>query len=72
MQWRPQCERSAGATVYWFKPLVGLVDEGRQRHCSGSPSTAPMVLAQCLIPREFVFMNTDDGACASNPDRRRL
>ncbi|MFN8089899.1 MAG: thioesterase family protein [Mycobacterium sp.] len=61
VQWRPQCERSAGATVYWFKPLVGLVDE--------EPTTPLQRLAMVvdcangvgavLDPREFVFMNTD-------------
>lgn len=65
VQWRPQTEASGGASgdasVYWIKPLVGLVDD--------EPTTPLQRLAMvvdsangvgaALDPREFVFMNTD-------------
>lgn len=61
VQWRPQTADSAGATVYWLRPLVGLVDD--------EPTTALQRMAMIvdsangvgavLDSRRFVFMNTD-------------
>ncbi|MGY4712107.1 thioesterase family protein [Mycolicibacterium sp. CBM1] len=61
VQWRPQNDRSAGATVYWMAPEVGLVDD--------EPTTALQRLTMvadsangvgaALDPAQFVYMNTD-------------
>ncbi|HTY29761.1 MAG TPA: thioesterase family protein [Mycobacterium sp.] len=60
VQWRPQSE-DATATVYWMRPLVGLVDD--------EPTTALQRLAMvvdsangvgaAIDPDTFVYMNTD-------------
>jgi len=61
VQWRPQHGESAGAAVWWLRPMVGLVDD--------EPTTALQRLAMVvdsangiggvLDPERFVFMNTD-------------
>ena len=61
VQWRPQHGESAGAAVYWLRPLVGLVDD--------EPTTALQRLTMvvdsangigaALDPGSFVYMNTD-------------
>lgn len=61
VQWRPQHGESAGAAVYWLRPLVGLVDD--------EPTTALQRLTMvvdsangigaALDPARFVYMNTD-------------
>jgi Acyl-CoA thioesterase C-terminal domain/Acyl-CoA thioesterase N-terminal domain len=61
VQWRPQFDQAAGASVYWLTPLVGLVDD--------EPTTALQRLAMvvdsangvgaAIDPQMFVYMNTD-------------
>ncbi len=61
VQFRPQHGESAGATVYWMRPLAGLVDD--------EPTTALQRLTMVvdsangiggvLDPERFVYMNTD-------------
>ena len=61
VQWRPQHGESAGAAVYWLRPLAGLVDD--------EPTTALQRLTMVvdsangiggvLDPERFVYMNTD-------------
>lgn len=61
VEFRPQHGESAGATVYWMRPLSGLVDD--------EPTTALQRLAMVvdtangiggvLDPQRFIYMNTD-------------
>lgn len=61
IEWRPQSDESAGASVYWLSPRVGLVDD--------EPTTALQHLAMvvdsangigaALDPQRFIYMNTD-------------
>lgn len=61
VQWRPQHGESAGAAVYWVRPMSGLVDD--------EPTTALQRLTMVvdsangiggvLDPERFVYMNTD-------------
>ncbi|MCB9416740.1 MAG: thioesterase family protein [Mycolicibacterium sp.] len=60
VQWRPQSEDPT-ATVYWMRPLVGLVDDepttGLQRLAMVVDSANGVGAA--IDPDRFVFMNTD-------------
>lgn len=61
VHWRPQHDESAGATVYWMRPMDALVDD--------EPTTALQRLAMVvdsangigsvLDPARFLFLNTD-------------
>jgi hypothetical protein len=61
VQWRPQYNKSAGATVYWISPKANLVDD--------EPTTALQRLAMvvdsangvgaAIDPQKFIYMNTD-------------
>ncbi len=61
VQWRPQTEDSAGATVYWLSPLVRLVDDEETTALQRMAMIVDSAngVGAALDPKHFVFMNTD-------------
>lgn len=61
VQWRPQRGQSAGAAVYWLRPLTGLVDD----EATTALQRLTMVVDSAngiggvLDPEHFIYMNTD-------------
>lgn len=61
VQWRPQADESAGATVYWLKPLVSLVDDEQTTALQRLTMVVDSAngVGGALDPNRFVYMNTD-------------
>lgn len=61
VQWRPQADGSAGATVYWLKPLIPLVDDEETTALQRLTMVVDSAngVGGALDPHRFVYMNTD-------------
>ena len=61
VQWRPQHDESAGASVYWLRPLLGLVDDEPTNALQRLTMVVDSAngVGAALDPARFVYMNTD-------------